>query len=54
VHDQILAMVPAEEADRATTVLAQCMQTDVLSSPGFEVHIGADVDRPFKSWPDSS
>jgi DNA polymerase I-like protein with 3'-5' exonuclease and polymerase domains len=54
VHDQLLGMVPAAEAEEATSVLAQCMDTYVLSSPGFEVHIGADVDRPFRSWPDSS
>lgn len=54
VHDQIVAMVPADEAEAATITLAEAMETDVLSSPGFTVHIGADVDKPFVNWPDSS
>lgn len=54
VHDQIIAFVPAAEAADATRKLAECMATSVLSSPGFEVRIGAEVDEPFVSWPDSS
>jgi DNA polymerase I-like protein with 3'-5' exonuclease and polymerase domains len=54
IHDQLLGFVPAQEAEAASVELARCMETRVLSSPGFEVFIGADVDRPFKSWPDSS
>lgn len=54
VHDQLIGLVPMPEADEATRVLADCMATDVLSSPGFPVHIGVDVDTPFTSWPDSS
>ena len=54
VHDQIIAFVPAFEAEAASRTLAQCMETDVLSSPGLPVHIGVDTDRPFTNWPDSS
>lgn len=54
IHDQIFGFVPAQEAPYASGVLADCMQTRVLSSPGFEVYIGADIDEPFTSWPDSS
>jgi DNA polymerase I-like protein with 3'-5' exonuclease and polymerase domains len=54
VHDQLVAVVKEGEAAAATTELARCMSTKVLSSPGFEVSIGVDVDEPFVSWPDSS
>jgi DNA polymerase I-like protein with 3'-5' exonuclease and polymerase domains len=54
VHDQIISLVPSCEAEVATQELARCMSTDVLSSPGFHVSIGVDVDKPFISWPDSS
>jgi hypothetical protein len=54
VHDEIVAWVPAREAQEARLELARCMETRVLSSPGFEVLIGADAAEPFRSWPDSS
>ncbi len=54
VHDEVVAMVKAEDAEAALIELVKCMETRVLSSPGFEVLIGADVDRPWKSWQDSS
>jgi len=54
VHDQIIVLVPASEAREATQALASCMSTDILSSPGFSVHIGVDTDEPFVNWPDSS
>jgi DNA polymerase I-like protein with 3'-5' exonuclease and polymerase domains len=54
IHDQILGWVPAAEASEASAELARCMETTVLSSPGFEVRIGAEVDEPFAFWPDSS
>lgn len=54
VHDQIIVLVPAHEAKEATAELARRMSTDILSSPGFPVHIGVDVDEPFVNWPDSS
>lgn len=54
VHDQVIGFVPEEDAARATAHLRACMETDVLSSPGFPVHIGVDCDEPFTFWPDSS
>lgn len=54
VHDQLIGIVPAVESEEATVELARCMTTTVLSSPGFEVRIGVDADKPFVSWPDSS
>jgi hypothetical protein len=54
VHDEVLTFVPAAEAREASQVLARCMETRVLSSPGFEVFIGADTDEPFDAWKDSS
>lgn len=54
VHDQLISMVPEQDAGEASATLARCMETDVLSSPGFPVHVGVDTDAPFVSWPDSS
>jgi DNA polymerase I-like protein with 3'-5' exonuclease and polymerase domains len=54
VHDQLLGFVKAEEAEEASAALKRCMETRVLSCPGFEVVIGVDVDRPFSRWQDSS
>ncbi len=54
VHDQLICFVKAEEAEEATQELARCMSTDILSSPGFAVHVGVDTDEPFASWGDSS
>lgn len=54
VHDQIIAMVPADEAEEASQVLRTCMATDVLSTDDWNVHIDADLDEPFLAWPDSS
>jgi DNA polymerase I-like protein with 3'-5' exonuclease and polymerase domains len=54
VHDQLETIVPAFEAQEATQALVRCMESDVLSSPGFPVHIGVDYESPWTSWPDSS
>ena len=54
IHDELLLWVPEAEALEARSALVACMQTDVLSSPGFRVHIGADPSELFKAWPDSS
>lgn len=54
VHDEIDVLVPASEAREAAQELGRCMASRVLSSPGFEVLIGADVAEPWMSWPDSS
>jgi hypothetical protein len=54
VHDQLLTWVPEEEAAEASKVLRECMRTDVLSTDDWNVVIDADLDEPFKAWPDSS
>ncbi len=54
VHDEILTWVPEHEAAEAGQMLADCMETTILSSPGFDVQITADVDKPFSFWQDSS
>lgn len=54
IHDEILTWVPKGEGKAAVAYLKKCMQTRVLSSPGFEVFIDADPDEPFVYWPDSS
>lgn len=54
IHDQIEVLVPEAEAEAATLELVRCMESDVLSSPGFPVHISVDAELPWCSWPDSS
>jgi DNA polymerase I-like protein with 3'-5' exonuclease and polymerase domains len=55
IHDELFLWVPERDFAAATAALAACMETDVLSSPGFPVHIGADPElTPYSYWPDSS
>lgn len=54
IHDEILTWVPQAEAHQAREHLVKCMETNVLSSPGFPITIGADPSPFFTSWPDSS
>jgi DNA polymerase I-like protein with 3'-5' exonuclease and polymerase domains len=55
IHDELLLWVPEQDFAAATAELRRCMETDVLSSPGFRVHIGADAEMtPRTFWPDSS
>ena len=55
IHDELLTWVRREDFQEATAMLKRCMETDVLSSPGFPVHIGADAElTPYTYWPDSS
>lgn len=55
IHDELLLWVPAQDFEEATEALKAAMETDVLSSPGFRVHIGADPERKrYTFWPDSS
>lgn len=55
IHDELLLWVREAEFEQATAALKQCMETDVLSSPGFPVHIGADPElKQYTYWPDSS
>lgn len=54
IHDEILVWVPEADALAARSHLVASMATSVLSSPGFDVLIGADADEPFLAWQDSS
>ena len=55
IHDELLTWVRQEDFAAATAELKRCMETRVLSSPGFEVYIGADAQtEPCAYWPDSS
>lgn len=60
VHDEILTWVPRkymnEENDwLAARLLQNCMESTVLSVPGWEVKIEADPElKEFSFWPDSS
>lgn len=55
IHDELLLWVPEADFEAATAALVSCMATSVLSSPGFEVEIGADPElKPYAYWPDSS
>jgi DNA polymerase I-like protein with 3'-5' exonuclease and polymerase domains len=55
IHDELLLWVPEADFEEATMTLKRCMETNVLSSPGFEVHIGADPElKRYTYWPDSS
>jgi hypothetical protein len=54
VHDEVFGWVPAQDGEAALAYLVKCMETSVLSSPGFEVRIGADPSPLFTAWPDSS
>lgn len=54
IHDEVLTWVPAEQAPAALDYLVGCMTTRVLSSPDFDVLVGADPSTPFTAWPDSS
>lgn len=55
IHDELFLWVQRNDFERATAALKACMETTVLSSPGFEVKIGADPElTPYTYWPDSS
>lgn len=55
IHDEALTWCREEYFEPAIKALARCMETDILSSPGFEVHIGADPTlEKYAFWPDSS
>lgn len=54
VHDECICFVPEGEATLAVAELQRSMETTALSSPGFEVKIGADADAPWPFWGDSS
>jgi hypothetical protein len=55
VHDECLTWVKREYFEQATETLRQCMETRVLSTPDWQVHIGADPELvPHTYWPDSS
>lgn len=60
VHDEILTWVPKKYMNEengwlAARLLQSCMESTVLSVPGWEVKVGADPElREFSYWPDSS
>jgi hypothetical protein len=49
IHDEIVAMVPAEEAVEATAVLVECMTTELLGVP-----ITASANEPSFAWADAA
>ena len=49
VHDEILAMVPADQAVEATQALKACMATELYGVP-----IVAEADEPSFEWKDSA
>lgn len=49
VHDEFDAFVPAEDADEATRVLVECMETEL-----YGIKIIADPSTPAFAWADSS
>ena len=49
VHDEILAMVPQDEAHEATAALKECMATELYGVP-----IVAEADEPSFEWKDSA
>lgn len=49
VHDEILAMVPADQAAEATEALKACMATELYGVP-----IVAEADEPSFEWKDSA
>lgn len=55
VHDEALTWVRREYFNVATAALKRCMETSVLSTPDWQVHIGADPElKQYTYWPDSS
>jgi hypothetical protein len=55
IHDEVFGWVKQEYHAEATQALRESMETDVLSSSGFPVQIGADPElKQYTYWPDSS
>lgn len=52
VHDELLAWVPAEDADAATRALVACMETTLVGPAGHSIRIKGDPDDPTEqNWP---
>lgn len=49
VHDEVVAMVPEDQAEAATTALVQCMTTELYGIP-----IVAEPSTPTYSWSDAA
>ena len=49
VHDEVLAMVPEDQAHEATAALKECMATELYGVP-----IVAEADEPSFEWKDSA
>jgi len=45
VHDEVVAMVPAEVANDATAYLVECMTSDLYGVP-----ITVEADAPSEKW----
>lgn len=48
VHDEIIAMVPIQDAERATVALVACMETTLMG-----IHIKAEASTPATAWQDA-
>jgi hypothetical protein len=49
VHDEIVAMVPEQEAEEATTALVGCMSREL-----YGISIVAEASQPAFAWRDSA
>jgi P4 family phage/plasmid primase-like protien len=49
VHDELVVMVPEQEAEAATHALTTCMESSL-----FGVHIAAEASKPSFAWRDST
>jgi KaiC/GvpD/RAD55 family RecA-like ATPase len=49
VHDELIVMVPADEAKEATAELVRCMETEL-----YGVKIKVEADEPWTAWPDAA
>jgi hypothetical protein len=55
IHDEVLTWVIRPYFNEAVSTLRNCMATDVLSVPGWDVRIDADPElKEYTYWPDSS
>jgi DNA polymerase I-like protein with 3'-5' exonuclease and polymerase domains len=48
IHDELIVMVPEDEAEEATKALVECMETTLMG-----VRIKVEADDPWTAWPDA-